>query len=225
MQRFRFVDVEKYAMSGIARPVRYDAFVLSKKHLQELYEKKRLPVSAVAHMLGCSQNKVSYWLSRHGIAKRSIRDAMYNKWNPLGDPFKARRPSTVREAVLYGLGIGLYWGEGTKANKNSIRLGNTNPALIKKFIDFLVAFYQIDRQRLRFGLQIFSDTHADDTLEYWARYLKVPKSQFYPKVIVTPHRGIGNYRQKTKHGVVTLYFNNSKLRDIICRAIDEESMR
>lgn len=198
---------------------------MSKDILTKLYVEKGLSVSAIARQLKCSQNKVNYWLRNFGIPKRSIREALYRKWNPTGDPFLVRSPETIREAVLYGLGIGLYWGEGTKANKNSIRLGNSNPALIKRFVDFLVSFYQIDRKRLRFGLQVFSDMNADATLSYWARYLNVPKKQFYPKVIVTPYRGVGNYREKTKRGVVTVYFNNSKLRDIICRAIDEESMK
>jgi hypothetical protein len=199
--------------------------MLPRELLLTLYVEKGLSVSAIARRLQCSESKVNYWLKNRGIPKRSIREAIYKKWNPKGDPFSVRTPTTVEEGVLYGLGIGLYWGEGTKANKNSIRLGNSNPALIKRFIDFLETFYCVDRNRLRFGLQIFSDMNADVALEYWARFLKIPKKQFYPKIIVTPYRGVGNYRQKTKHGVVTLYFNNSKLRDIICRAIDEESMR
>lgn len=66
---------------------------------------------------------------------------------------------------------------------------------------------------------------ADNVLRFWMRTLNVPRSQFHKKVIVTPYRGVGNYRKKTKYGVVTIYFNNRKLRDIICAAIDVESMQ
>ncbi len=115
-------------------------------------------------------------------------------------------------------------GEGTKSNLRAVRLGNTDPRLIRKFIDFLVTFYQIDKKRLRFGLQIFGDMDKKAALQFWINHLKISQKQFYPSIIITPHRGVGNYRQKTKYGVVTVYFNNRKLRDIICRAIEEESM-
>lgn len=199
--------------------------MLTKTVLANLYTKKKFSVSSIARHLRCSQGKVNYWLSEFGIPKRSISDALYQKWNPSGDPFSVYKPSSIQEAVSYGVGIGLYWGEGTKSNKGSIRLGNTDPRMIKKFVNFLVMFYEIDRKRLRFGLQIFGDMDEKATIRFWTRTLNVPRSQFHKKIIVTPHRGIGNYRKKTKYGVVTIYFNNRKLRDIICDAIDEESLQ
>ncbi len=199
--------------------------MLSRDTLTGLYVEKKLSSSVIARQLKCSEHKVNYWISRFGIQKRSISDALYQKWNPKGDPFSVRGPRTVEEGVLYGLGVGLYWGEGTKASKTSIKLGNTDPHLICKFIQFLITFYGIEKKRLRFGLQIFSDMNTEATLQYWTRTLKVPRTQFYPKIIITPYRGVGNYRNKTKYGVLTIYFNNRKLRDIICGAIEEEAMR
>ena len=199
--------------------------MLEKKELVALYIGKRLSASEIAKRLRCSEHKVNYWLSKNRIIKRSISDAVYQKWNPSGDPFSTVKPKSITEAIHYGIGLGLYWGEGTKANKTSVRLGNSNPALIRRFVDFLVFFYEIDRQRLRFGLQIFGDMNEKDALRYWMNVLQVSRKQFYPKIIVTPYRGIGNYRQKTKYSLLTLFFNNRKLRDIICRALDEESMR
>src|SRR3989344_3591349 len=206
-------------------PFWYNALMIEKAELIDLYTKKGYSVSVIAKRLGCSEHKVNYWIHKQGISKRTISDAIYKKWNPRVDPFFVTRPKTLQEAVLYGMGIGLYWGEGTKANKMSVRLGNSDPALIKTFVSFLVKFYGINKHKLRFGLQIFGDMDADSALHHWENKLRVSRKQFYPKVIITPHRGVGNYRQKTKFGVLTVYFNNKKLRDIICRAIDEESMR
>ena len=118
------------------------------------------------------------------------------------------------------MSVGLYWGEGTKSNKVSVRLSNSDPRLIKKFITFLTRMYHIDTSRLHFGLQIFGDMDKGKVLRFWMRTLNVSRKQFY-KIIITPHRGVGNYRKKTQHGVLTVYFNNRKLRDILCGAIDE----
>ena len=199
--------------------------MLQKKELLYLYSEKKLSSADIAKRFACSQGQVDYWLSKYEIQKRSIGDALYEKLNPNGDPFKVREPRTVKEGILYGTGIGLYWGEGTKSNKGSIRLGNTDPRMIRKFIEFLIVFYGIDKRRLRFGLQIFGDMNEEAVIHFWKRALNIPRGQFHKKIIVTPHRGVGNYRKKTEHGVVTLYFNNRKLRDIICHAIDEQSLQ
>lgn len=60
----------------------------------------------------------------------------------------------------------------------------------------------------------------EETLKFWMKKLEVSKKQFQ-KVVVTPTREVGNYRNKTKHGVLTVHFNNKKLRDIIVHAIKE----
>lgn len=203
----------------------YNALMMNRNLLVELYERKGLSVSTIASRFQCSEHKVDYWIKKFGIKKRSLSEALYKKWNPKGDPFSVSTPRTIGEGILYGLGVGLYWGEGTKANKNAVRLGNTDPRLIRKFIAFLQKFYGIDMKRLRLGLQVFGDMRPSQAIGFWTKFLRVPRKQFLPTIVITPHRGVGNYRQKTRHGVLTLYFNNKKLRDILCNAIEEESMR
>lgn len=139
-------------------------------------------------------------------------DAMYLWHNPGGDPFKYRDPRTLEEHKLLGLGIGLYWGEGTKSNKNAIRLGNTDSELISMFMKFLVVLFGIKKQDLRFGLQIFTDIDEKQALKHWTNALKVDKKQFQ-KPIVTKSGSIGNYRKKSQYGVVTVHYNNKKARD------------
>ncbi len=198
--------------------------MIAKSVLEKMYTQDKLSSRAVARKLKCSEHKVNYWLEKHGIPKRTISDALYSSWNPNGDPFEVRQPNSIEEAKLYGLGIGLYWGEGTKRDKNSVRLGNSDPRLIRKFLIFLRHFYQIDERKLRFGLQVFGDMNKKKVLSFWAHSLGVSKEKFFPTIIVTPYRGVGNYRHKTRNGVVTIHFSNRKLRDIIVGAVDKESM-
>lgn len=185
-----------------------------------MYLHDKRSAAEIGKVLGCSEHKVNYWLSKYDIQKRGISSALYERRNPNGDPFSIYHPRTVEEAIMYGMGIGLYWGEGTKSNKTSVRLGNTDPGLIKKFIEFLKVFYRVDPKKIRFGLQVFGDMDADSAVDFWIKELGVSREQFMKKIIVTPHRGVGNYRKKTKYGVLTVYFNNTKLRDIICSTID-----
>lgn len=191
---------------------------MDKNELSTLYTTQQLSSAQIAIRLDCSINKVNYWLAKHSIPKRSISDAVYIKHNPNGDPFRIVEIDTIGKAQLLGMGLGLYWGEGTKANKYAIRLGNSDPELIKTFIRFLTELYQVNRDHLRFGLQVFSDLDPKSSLKYWTTELGVSENQFY-KIHITPSNSLGTYRQKSKHGVLTVYYHNKKLRDIIVNAL------
>ena len=193
---------------------------MSESELQNLYLEKKYSVAQIAKIYGCSEGRINYWLQKWKVPKRTISDAIYLNRNPQGDPFKVSLVRIDSPSFLYGLGLGLYWGEGTKSNKHSIRLGNTDPRLIKKFLELLITIYGIDRTRLQFGLQIFSDMNPEEALRFWQKTLGVQSNQFYRKVVVTESGKIGTYRNKTKHGVLTVYFNNKKLRNILCQTIE-----
>jgi len=187
--------------------------------LYNQYVVKKQSVAQIAQKQKCSQNKINYWLSKHQIKKRNISDAIYQLRNPLGDPFALRLPRTTKEGVLFGMGIGLYWGEGTKRGTGGVKLGNTDAKLVRKFIEFLKEVFGVKKSKLRFGLQIFSDIPPEKALRYWARELEVNRSQFY-KIIVSKVRGEGTYKYKSEYGVATVYFNNTKLKAIICNMIE-----
>lgn len=136
------------------------------------------------------------------------------KHHPKGDPFKIYHPKNITEAKLFGLGIGIYWGEGNKANKNTIRVGNSDPALLRIFIRFLTKFFGVKKEDLKFHLHLFSDISTDQAMHFWSVELKIKKRQFY-KPMISRSGSLGNYRQKSKYGVLTLYYGNIKLRNII----------
>ncbi len=188
--------------------------MLRKKRLELLYYKKNKSLTEIASILHCSINKVVYWMEKHDIIRRSISDAVYVKNNPNGDPFKLHMPQTLEASMLYGLGLGLYWGEGTKANLHSVRLGNSDPQLIVSFISFLERVFEIKKSDLKFSLQIFSDVDPRRALNHWVKALNVRRSQFTKSTISISNK-IGTYRKKNLRGVVTLYYHNKKLRDLI----------
>ncbi|MEK7106176.1 MAG: hypothetical protein AAB895_02350, partial [Patescibacteria group bacterium] len=110
----------------------------------------------------------------------------------------------------------------TKRGKGGVRLSNSDPKLIKKFIEFLEKFFVIDRNKLKISIQIFSDISPQKSLSYWIRELNLEKRQFY-KPIVLKVRGKGTYKYKSEYGTVIVYFNNIKLKKLICAMIDNIS--
>jgi len=153
-------------------------------------------------------------MNYYNFSRRSISEAVYVRKNPRGDPFVFHKPKSRSEAVLFGMGLGLYWGEGTKADESSIRLGNTDPELLNTFIKFLGIFFKIPRKNLKFGLQIFSDIEEKKALDFWIKKLKIGKEQFN-KVVVSRQGSVGTYRKKSEFGVVTIYFSNKKARRVL----------
>lgn len=197
---------------------------IEKKVLENLYFGKKLSMMQMSKILKCSSNKVAYWMKKYKLYRRDLSESAYVFNNPNGDPFIFREPRNKEEAILYGIGIGLYWGEGTKANKHSIRLGNTDPDLILTFISFLNKFFSISKNKLSFGIQIFSEMSVNDVLNFWCNKLDVKKSQFM-KTIITPTRGVGTYSKKIKHGVLTVYFHNIKARNIMFNLIEKRRQK
>ena len=135
----------------------------------------------IAIILGCSVHKVKYWFLKYNIHSRSISEAIYLKNNPNGDPFKFSKPKSFNEAMLFGLGIGLYWGEGTKASKDSVRLSNTDPALIKRFMEFLIKLFSVKKKDFKFSLLLFTDIDVNEALDFWVKKLRIRYSQFYKR--------------------------------------------
>lgn len=197
--------------------------MIDKKFLETLYINEGLSMMEIAKKLDCSPNKIVYWMSKYDIKRRSISDSVYRRCNPNGDPFNIKHIETIQDAELLGMGLGLYWGEGTKQSKTSVRLGNTDAGIIKTFIKFLTDICDIDTNKLRYSLQIFSDVNPQDALNYWINELNADKLNF-TKVIITPARSIGTYRNKNMNGVLTVNFHNRKLRDIIVNMCRDSSV-
>ena len=186
--------------------------------LKDLYYSKRKSSFEIGESLGCSVHKVNYWMDKFQLVRRSQSEATYVKKNPNGDPFVLRKPGSVDEGVLYGLGLGLYWGEGTKASTCAIRLGNTDPELLAQFINFLCHFYSLKKDTLHFSLQLFHDNNVNESLDFWCKSLRIDRRQF-SKPVFSPSQSKGTYKRKARYGVVTVQFNNTKLRKIISQQL------
>lgn len=187
--------------------------------LFDLYITKKKSVAQIATIFKCSENKINYWLEKYEVAKRTISEAIYQLKNPLGDPFEFRQPQTLKEGILFGLGLGLYWGEGVKRGSGGMRITNTDPKLLRKFIEFLETFLNIDKLRLKFSIQIFNDISPKKALDFWSKELNIEKKQFY-KPMVIKVRGNGTYKYKSEYGTVIMQLNNVKLKRLICSLIE-----
>lgn len=195
--------------------------MLSEVELKNLYG-RGLSMMDIAKKLSKSHHQVVYWMNKYGIPRRSWSDATYIKRNPNGDPFHIKEKLTPEERELKGLGLGIFWGEGNKKNKISVRVGNTDPLLILQFIKFLERICGVKKEKLSFSLIVFNDANPKKALKFWASNLKIIPKRF-GKVTIIPSQGKGNYKTKNLNGVVMISCGNIKLRQWIGEQIGSYS--
>ncbi|MFH1864227.1 MAG: hypothetical protein ABIJ85_05010 [bacterium] len=182
-----------------------------KKQLINLYVSGK-SMAEIATFLNCSIHKIEYWMEKYGIKRRSRSEATYIKRNPDGDPFKIKTKLSKDDKFLFGLGIGIYWGEGTKVSKHSLRVANTDPGIIKAFVKFLTEICQLRRDKISYSIICFNDTDPNIARNFWAQELKISPDKF-GKITQIPKQGKGTYKKKSLYGVCTVRASNIKLRN------------
>lgn len=118
----------------------------------------------------------------------------------------------ISKRDIFIAGVALYWAEGFK-HKAEGRIGfcNSDPAMIKFMINFLISHFRIKMEEISPRLTINESfkNRERKIIEFWADYLKIPASQFtksfYQKVkLVKIFENPENY-----HGVLRIHVRKS----------------
>ncbi|MBU2037139.1 helix-turn-helix domain-containing protein [Patescibacteria group bacterium] len=177
--------------------------------------------SQIKKILGVGKGTLSVWLKNYPLSKQRIRelrdwseqriekfratmrekrqgrlDSIYTKQK------KILLPLTNREVFL--IGLGLYWGEGTKCTMSSLSVSNTNPAIIKFYIYWLNKCLDFPKDKMIAYLHLYNDMDARKEIFYWSKILNIPESQFpCPYIKKTSSKRI-NYKGTFGHGTCNL---------------------
>lgn len=112
---------------------------------------------------------------------------------------------SYRYNPLFIAGLMLYWGEGDKATKSSVRLSNSDPLLVKLYVDFLEKVCRIPSEKIKAQMLIYPDIDRESNLRFWSFATGIPLSRFTKSVLIEG-------RHKTKklgQGVCTIVVSNS----------------
>lgn len=132
------------------------------------------------------------------------------------------------EDKLQTVAITLWWAEGSKSRRDvrwksavnyPVEVTNTNPAIIRLFLDFLRKGLEIDESRIRVQIQIHEGDNKLELEKYWSNITGIPRDNFN-KTIVRP---IGNKAGKTK-GTCKVRFSDKqtylKLKQILIETLE-----
>ena len=87
----------------------------------------------------------------------------------------------------------LYWGEGSKKD---FGLSNTDPNLIRVFINCLKDVFEIDETKLRVSIRIYQDLDKNKCLDFWSKVTDIKKENFVNVNILA-----GKKKGKLKYGM------------------------
>ena len=190
-----------------------------KKRILELYVKEKFSAMQIAEKLGVSDSVVRYWLTKQNVKKRSISEAINNLYLTKFSkkPFKLKKVISKTDNDLKISGAMLYWGEGGKTG-TSVKFTNSDPEMIKVFLNFLRKICGIHEKRLKALIHMYPDQDENELKIFWSKLTSIPTKQFYKSHI---HKGKkGTYKNKVSYGTIAINYSDKKLLHILLSWID-----
>lgn len=113
--------------------------------------------------------------------------------------------SALSKKDLFYLGLGLYWGEGSKSMNSSLSVANSDPRVLILMKRWLADCFDVEDYR--FAPRVFiSDLHTDREeaiTAFWSDTLSLPKSQFRKMVFLDKGKKIYE-NHEVYYGVLAL---------------------
>ncbi len=169
----------------------YDIIILNmRKDKEQAIHLRRLGKSykEIRDMLRVPKSTLSDWFASHewsqGIktqlqarnraeSKVRFEDLSRIRGSHLARMYEEGREEAVLEFhalkhnPLFIAAVTAYWGEGDKLSRDNVRICNTDPAMIKLFLHFLIYLIDIDKQRIAASLLLYPDLEEAICKEFW----------------------------------------------------------
>jgi transcriptional regulator with XRE-family HTH domain len=174
----------------------------------------------IAKVCDVSKSTISKWLAGSDISARVTKQnkrraglANVSRLKLINKARNIEREKKYQEAVkeaevsfkhyrkdpLFIAGLMLYIGEGDNKDRAKIRIANSRTSVHRIYIDFMVAYFGIERSKIRFWVLLYPDLSEGACMKYWSKALKLPYSQFYKNQVIqgkskkrTLQFGVGN---------------------------------
>lgn len=191
--------------------------------------------SQIKEQLRISKSTLSLWLRKYPLTKEQIRklrdvsevrierfrQTMQRKKTEklariFAEESKKWLPLSKRELFLAGLF--LYWGEGNKQSKGSVGIYNTDPLLMQFALSWLTESLQINKEKIKVRLHLYSDMNIHEEIRFWSQKLKLPEKNFEKPYIKPTKRSSVSYKS-FGHGTCALVVHNTELINRLLMAI------
>ncbi len=112
---------------------------------------------------------------------------------------------TLKYNPAFISGIMLYWGEGDKLTKHITRLSNSDPELIRFYVDFLRKTCRIPEAKIRVQLLIYPDIEEESNRRFWSFASGLDLNHFTKSILIQ-----GRHETKRlRYGVCTVLVSST----------------
>jgi transcriptional regulator with XRE-family HTH domain len=191
-------------------------------------------VKKLAKLLGVSTSSVSLWVRDieltpaqvAALRQAGVRGGIANAARGLARRRAAQaegRAHARRTEPRHLAGCMLYWAEGSR-NRNAVLFTNSDPEMVRFFVRFLRASFEILDDRIRITCNLFAD-HADDQREiedFWLTLLDLPRTCLCKSTVnVYSKYSKKKRRNKLPYGTCRVAVHDTSLVQHIYGAIQE----
>ena len=209
---------------------------IERKEAVLMREAQGLSVRAIAQKLGVSKGTVSLWVRGIPLSDKQIKALRDSQARGVAisaqrktENARARHKQQQKEGreqarrgdPLHAAGCMLYWGEGNKG-RCAIRLSNSDPELVKLFVDFLRSCYNVPSAKIRVNCLMHSNnSKGTDYIEkFWLKKLGLPRESLL-KTTVIQSKTVEHYKDKIPYGVCRVTVHNTEITQNVLGAIQE----
>jgi len=191
--------------------------------------KKGTSVKDIAKTLKVAKSSVSLWVRDVKLTSRQLK-VLKDKMNSF-EVIERRRTSRIynenikRKAIMFEagkeiskishrdlqiIGLCLYLGEGSKAQRGAAKLANSDPAVIKIMMRYFREVCLVPENKFRAHIHTYSHLNAEEAEVYWSNVSGIPRSQFY-KTYSKPSIASKGKKDSTPYGTVDLTVCSTEL--------------
>lgn len=181
------------------------------------------------------KSTLSEWLKNHPLSPKQVKELQIwseRRIEKYRETVQKRRElrlahvyqeqqkllSPLSEKDFLIAGYFLYAGEGAKS-KNSVSLSNSNPVIIKFFVDWLIEICKIPKIKIGIKLQLYRDMDREQEISYWMEELDLPRENFKNPYFKKSSSERINYKGGFGHGTCNVRLGDVRLFEKIMMSI------
>lgn len=116
---------------------------------------------------------------------------------------------TLKYNPLFISGIMLYWGEGTKTIRNQVRFANSDPEMIRFYVQFLRKACFIPEEKIKAAVTAYPDLEEESVKRFWSFASDIPLSRFHKTQVIQGRHPT----KRLAYGVCTVVISSTYFRE------------
>lgn len=185
----------------------------------------------IKKITGISKSTLSGWLHKFPLSPeqmKKVRDFNPQRIERFRNTMRKKREQKLETAYnltnkdigfltereKFIAGFFLYWGEGGKTKRSTVALSNTDPAMLRFFLEWL-SILKVGKKKIKIRLQLYSDMNIRRETRFWVKKLRIPENQFRKPYIKKSEKKAIWHRGGYGHGACIVIFENQVMTDYV----------